>query len=134
MSLGQLSVELIAESLIFGSVQYSLASCLMSSVFSVRNFSKDQQTLNNAVGALCEFLKVAIVWFAITSALMYYSHGTKGFVVTFILTLVIVGWLTWIYEKAFREAACKNHLHKPSIWKCLVDSDCLLDKKSHQKC
>ena len=46
--------KLIGKSILFASMQFAIGSVEMSSKFSVKNFSKDQDTLQNAADALDE--------------------------------------------------------------------------------
>ena len=43
-------------------MQFSIGSVEMSSKFSVKNFSKDQHTLQNAAGALSDYMKIGLMW------------------------------------------------------------------------
>ena len=51
----------VGEAIVFASIQFSIGSVEMSSKFSVMNFSKDQETLQNAAYALTDYLKIALL-------------------------------------------------------------------------
>ena len=55
-------MKMIGEAILLASIQFSIGSVEMSSKFSVKNFSKDQETLQNAADALSDYLKIGIFW------------------------------------------------------------------------
>jgi len=110
---------IFGESLLLGSIQVALASTEMSSRYSVLNFSKDQDTLQNAANALSSYILVAIV-FAIGAILvMYSSFGIKGLIICLFTNVLIVGWIVFSYLGAFRSAATKYHLKMPKLFQSL---------------
>jgi len=111
-----LAAALISEALLYGSIQWSIASVSMSSSFSVRNFSKDQTTLNHAIEALAEYIKVGLIWTILVTALMWYNHGVKGVVISVVMNLLIMGWLWYTYNDAFCAAAHKYELIKSKLF------------------
>ena len=56
-------------------MQFAIGSVEMSSKFSVRNFSKDQETLQNAADALADYLRIGIMWTIGVTVLFYAKHG-----------------------------------------------------------
>jgi hypothetical protein len=46
--------EMFGEAILLASMQFAIGSVEMSSKFSVKNFSKDQETLQNAADALSD--------------------------------------------------------------------------------
>lgn len=107
--------QVLGRSLFWAGLQFSIASVLQSSTFSVLNFSKDQETLQGAADALRHYVIVAVVWTVATMLVMYSKHGLCGAVIGFITNLVIVGWLIGLYVHAFGVAAKRNNLKFPSI-------------------
>jgi len=109
-------VKVIGQSLFWSGLQFSIASVLQSSTFSVLNFSKDQETLQGAADALRHYIIVAVVWTVATMLVMYSKHGLCGLIVGFITNAIIVGWLIGLYLHAFKRAAERNHLQFPLIF------------------
>jgi len=54
--------KIIGEALLYASIVSSIGSVEMSSKFSVMNFSKDQETLQNAADALSDYLRIGLLW------------------------------------------------------------------------
>ncbi len=106
----------IGEAIIFGSIQFSIGSVEMSSKFSVMNFSKDQETLQNAAYALSDYLKIALLWTVGTSLIMYSNFHKLGLYANLIVNAVIVGWIYYSYHICFQKAAEKNGLKYPKIF------------------
>ncbi len=111
------SLTLIAgEALLFSAMQFSLGSVELSSKFSVRNFTKDQETMNNAVRALKDYNVVALVW-TIGVALMFGGiHGWTGLIASVVFNFAFVLWINLTYFAAFHEAAQKFNLTVPSMF------------------
>ena len=55
-------VTITGKAILFASMQFAIGSVEMSSKFSVKNFSNDQATLQNAADALSDYLKISIVY------------------------------------------------------------------------
>jgi len=110
------SCELLSSALFLSSVQFSIGSVLLSSTYSVRNFSKDQDTLNNGCGALKEYETVAFIWMIIVALFLVYSHGLKGLIIGLIFNILVIGWIHWRYCIAFKDACKKHNLRHPNVW------------------
>lgn len=108
--------KLVSEAIFYSSIQASIGSVEMSSKFSVKNFSKDQDTLNNAAVALKNYIWIASIWTIGTILSLYATHGTIGAVVGLIANTVMMGWIIVSYKWAFQEAATKNKLQEPIIF------------------
>ena len=54
--------EMLGEAILLASMQFAIGSVEMSSKFSVKNFSKDQDTLQNAADALSDYMKIGLMW------------------------------------------------------------------------
>lgn len=106
----------IGEAIIFGSIQFSIGSVEMSSKFSVMNFSKDQETLQNAAYALTDYLKIALIWTIGTSLIMYSNYSKLGLYTNILVNAIIVGWITYSYHICFQKAAEKNKLKYPTFY------------------
>lgn len=89
----------------------------MSSKFSVKNFSKDQETLNHAVDALTDYLIVSMFWTLGTSLIFYTNYGMMGLLANIFSNLLIVAWITISYMMAFKEAAKKDNLQVPILFR-----------------
>ena len=79
----------LSEAILFGSIQFSIGSVEMSSKFSVMNFSKDQETLQNAAYALTDYLKIALLWTIGCSFILYSNFGYIGLSMSIFTNLVI---------------------------------------------
>uniref|UniRef100_A0A6C0CYY2 Uncharacterized protein n=1 Tax=viral metagenome TaxID=1070528 RepID=A0A6C0CYY2_9ZZZZ len=117
------TVELLGEAILFSSIQFSIGSVEMSSKFSVKNFSNDQATLQNAADALSDYLKISIVWTLGVILLLYSKYKFIGLLAGLISNLIVILWIYFSYITAFK-AACdktpglvmpKLHLVTPSV-------------------
>jgi hypothetical protein len=106
----------IGEAILFASIQFSIGSVEMSSKFSVMNFSKDQETLQNAAYALTDYLKIALLWTIGTSLIMYSNFSGLGLMTNIVINSIIVGWIMYSYHICFLRAAEKYNLKYPSFF------------------
>jgi hypothetical protein len=109
------NLRMIGEALILASIQFSIGSVEMSSKFSVKNFSKDQATLDSAVYALYEYIKISIIWSLCVIVLMYLNFGKKGALYAFITNFIFVYWIYYSYVECFKIAIEQNNLVYPKI-------------------
>lgn len=107
---------IIGKALLFAGIQFSLGSVEMSSKFSVKNFSKDQETLDNAVKALRDYDIVALIWTIGTCLVFYANYKWLGLFASLITNLVFVLWINLSYYASFRFAAKKYNLKVPSLF------------------
>ncbi len=107
---------IIGKSLLFAGIQFSLGSVEMSSKFSVKNFSKDQATLNAAVDALRDYIIIAIIWTLGNCFVFYSNYGWKGLVSSLVANVVFILWIYISYYFAFRTAARANGLKVPGLF------------------
>ena len=107
------TLKMIGEAILYSSIQFAIGSVEMSSKFSVKNFSKDKETLNNAIEALYDYIKIASIWTLGVAILLYSSYGIMGFLVGVIANLVIIIWIYMSYLEAFRIAANKYGFECP---------------------
>jgi hypothetical protein len=107
--------EVFGEAILLASMQFAIGSVEMSSKFSVKNFAKDQETLQNAVDALSDYLKIAIMWTFGLSILFYARYDVIGIVMSILTNAVIVCWIYYSYVNAFKVAAKENNLKVPIV-------------------
>ena len=87
----------------------------MSSKFSVKNFSKDQETLQNAADALSDYLKIGIFWTIGVTIMLYANHGIPGAISAITINLLIIIWIYVSYIQSFKMASQKYKLTMPRI-------------------
>lgn len=100
--------KVIGKAIMLASIQSAIASVEMSSKFSVLNFSKDQQILQNAANALSSYLIIGIVWMIGTILVLYSSYGMLGFIAGVLCNMAIIAWTTISYTRAFKIAVLKR--------------------------
>ena len=108
--------KIIGKSILFASMQFAIGSVEMSSKFSVKNFSKDQETLQHAADALRDYIIIGFLWTIGTCLIFYTSYGVFGIVVNLITNLLIVLWIYLSYLQSFKSASIKNNLQMPKIF------------------
>jgi hypothetical protein len=108
------TMKMVGEAILYSSIQFAIGSVEMSSKFSVKNFSKDTETLNNAIEALYDYLKIAIIWTIGVSMLLYSSYGIMGLMTGLVANLIIIMWIYFSYIEAFKVAANKYGLSYPT--------------------
>lgn len=106
---------LFGEAILLASMQFAIGSVEMSSKFSVRNFSKDQETLQNAADALSDYLRIGLLWTFGIILLFYAKHDTIGAIVALITNILIIAWIYYSYLSSFEYAAKTNKLIIPTI-------------------
>lgn len=115
--------KMLGEAILYGSIQFSIGSVEMSSKFSVKNFSKDQETLQNAADALMDYIKISFIWTLGVTLLLFSKYGWLGAISSIISNAVVVLWIYFSYHDAFKTAVKKNsnlvmpkmHLITPSV-------------------
>lgn len=105
----------IGEAILLGSISFCVASVEMSSKFSVKNFSTDQDTLQNAADALSDYITIAVIWMLANTFILFAKFGICGIVSSVIVNFVILFWIYDSYKKAFKVAADKNNLKMPHV-------------------
>lgn len=109
-------MKVIGKSILFASMQFAIGSVEMSSKFSVKNFSKDQATLQNAADALTDYMIIGFVWALGTCLILFASYGLKGLVANLISNVIIMGWIYVSYINAFKQAVMANNLKMPDLF------------------
>ena len=109
------SMIMLGEAILLASMQFSIGSVEMSSKFSVKNFSKDQETLQNAADALSDYMKIGLLWTIGLSIMFYARYDKIGAAMSIIMNLLIIAWIYFSYMQAF-DIACKNgNLKCPTV-------------------
>jgi hypothetical protein len=109
------AVMLFGEAILLASMQFAIGSVEMSSKFSVRNFSKDQDTLQNAADALSDYLRIGFFWTFGVTILFYAKHDKMGAIIAIITNLLIIAWIYYSYLVSFEYAAKAHNLNMPSV-------------------
>jgi hypothetical protein len=109
------NLVLLGEVVLLASMQFSIGSVEMSSKFSVKNFSKDQETLQNAADALVDYLRIGIIWSIGLSLLFYAKHDTTGLILCLLSNIIIILWIYMSYINAFKHAMKMNNLKFPVV-------------------
>ncbi len=115
MEIDNETLLLFGEAILLASMQFAIGSVEMSSKFSVRNFSKDQETLQNAADALSDYLRIGIMWTIGLTILFYAKHGKVGAMIALITNLLIIAWIYYSYLNAFEYASKTNKLTDPTV-------------------
>lgn len=108
--------KILGQSIFYSSIQAAIGSVEMSSKFSVMNFAKDQETLQNAADALRNYTYIAALWTLATILVLYSQYGTKGIVAGTVSNLAYVLWIYFSYIYAFKTAANKYGLKEPYVY------------------
>lgn len=108
-------LALVGEVILLASMQFSIGSVEMSSKFSVKNFSKDQETLQNGADALMDYVRIGLIWTFALSLLFFSRHGIVGFILCCLANVSIMLWIYCSYIHAFKMAMKKYNLKYPSI-------------------
>ncbi len=102
------------------SIQFSIASAAMSSVFSVINFSKEQDILDNAADSLRGYMYIAAIWTMGNMLIQGSQSGRVGAIIALIGNLICISWIYASYIYAFKTAAKKYNLKEPKVWRLTV--------------
>ncbi len=112
-------MKVVGKAILFASMQFAIGSVEMSSKFSVKNFSKDQDTLQNAADALSDYMIIGLFWTVGTSFVFFASYGWHGLVANLVANFGILLWIYASYINAFRQASKANNLQMPKMFKDL---------------
>ena len=110
-------VTVMGKAILFASMQFAIGSVEMSSKFSVKNFSKDQQTLQHAADALSDYIYIGIFWSMGTCFMFYGSYGMRGALVNLLANMLIMLWIISSYKRSFQYACNASHLQMPIMFK-----------------
>lgn len=120
MSRGQKIAKIAGKSILLAGFLVALASVEMSSRFSVINFAKSNDVLQNAANALTAFTIIGCVWAIGSTAVLYSSYAVPGLVAGIISNAMILAWIIISYRAAFDRAAAENGLERPTMFKALI--------------
>jgi hypothetical protein len=108
---------IIGKAILFASMQFAIGSVEMSSKFSVKNFSKDQDTLDNAADALSDYILIGCLWTIGTSLIFTANYGWLGAFWNIVSNIAIILWIYISYMKAFKDASDKYKLEMPKLFR-----------------
>lgn len=111
----KINLKCLGDAILYSSISFAIASVEMSSKFSVKNFSKDNETLQNAADALSDYLKIGCLWAVGTTLVLYCNFGVQGAITSVVMNSIIIFWIYVSYQKAFKLAADKNNLNLPKV-------------------
>lgn len=109
--------KIIGQAIFYSSIQAAIGSVEMSSKFSIINFSKDQETLQNAADALRNYMVIAFLWAFATVLVMYSQYGFTGAICGFLANAAYIIWIYLSYIHSFKVAANKYGLQLPCVFK-----------------
>jgi len=110
-------VPIMGKAILFASMQFAIGSVEMSSKFSVKNFSKDQTTLQHAADALSDYIFIGVIWTLGTCMMFYGNYGMKGALVNLITNFIIMSWIIVSYRRAFTYACESSELEMPKLFR-----------------
>ena len=106
---------LFGEAILLAAVQFTIVLVEISSKSSVKNHSKDQETLQNAADALTDYLQIGMLWTFGLSVLFYVKYDVEGLAMILITNILIMAWIYYSYVNCFNYAAKKYNLVDPII-------------------
>lgn len=109
------TIKVIGKAIMLASQSFAIGSVTQSSVYSVRNFSKDQSTLDNAADALKVYVYIGGLWAISNAMVLGASYGVKGAALAITFNVLIMYWIWTIYIQAFEESAQKYNLQIPRV-------------------
>jgi hypothetical protein len=117
---GQKIAKVVGKAILLAGFLVALASVEMSSRFSVLNFAKDDEILQNAANALSAFTFIGVIWAIGSTAVLYSSYGTPGVVAGVISNGIILAWIVLSYYAAFQRASKERGLKMPDMFKTFI--------------
>jgi hypothetical protein len=115
------NLKLAGEAILLASIGFSIASVEMSSKFSVKNFSKDQKTLQAASTALDLYLVVGGLWALGVCLMLYGSYSTPGLIWGLITNVAVLLWIMASYLHAFKQATDQHDVLFPRCFFGLIN-------------
>lgn len=110
-------VTILGKAILFASMQFAIGSVEMSSKFSVKNFSKDQTTLQHAADALSDYIYIGVFWTLGTCLMFWGSYGMRGALINFVANFIIMAWIISSYKKSFEYACYTGNLEMPKMFR-----------------
>jgi len=114
------AVYILGKAILMASMQFAIGSVEMSSKFSVKNFSKDQRTLDNAIKALKDYMIIGLLWTIGTGMIFYVNYGVKGLLMNLIANFSIMLWIYLSYYAAFNESVDLFKKENPNMTPLVV--------------
>lgn len=111
---------ILGKAILMASMQFAIGSVEMSSKFSVKNFSKDQRTLDNAIKALKDYMIIGSLWTVGTSMIFYVNYDMKGLLMNLIANFSIMLWIYLSYYAAFNESVDLFKKENPTLTPLVV--------------
>jgi hypothetical protein len=110
-------VTIMGKAILFASMQFAIGSVEMSSKFSVKNFSKDQVTLQHAADALSDYIFIGVVWTLGTGMMFWGNYGMRGAIINLIANMIIMAWIIQSYKGSFEYACNAEKLEMPIMFR-----------------
>ena len=107
-------LKVIGKAMMLGAQQFAVGSVLMSSSYSVKNFSKDQDTLQSAADAMVSYIYVGMLWTLANALVLGASYGRNGAIAAVVANAMVMIWIYIVYVKAFKTAAGMYGLRYPN--------------------
>jgi hypothetical protein len=101
---------LIGEAIILSSIQFSISCIEMSPKCVIRQFTKDQESLQNAIDSLSDYIKIGTIWTLFITTLFYAKHDKVGAIIAILINILIMAWVYFTYNKTIEKAAKANNL------------------------
>jgi hypothetical protein len=114
-------VAIVGKSIVFATMQFAILSVEVSSKFSIKNFTKDQHTLQHAADALSEYIFMGLVWTLGTSLIFFANYGMKGILINLITNFLIILWIMSGYKRAFNYACDQSQLEFPVLFRNFIN-------------
>lgn len=108
-------LKIVGKAMMLGSQNFAIGSVIQSSVFSVKNFSKDSATLQSAADALVSYVWIGLLWTVSNMLVLGASYGMQGAIAALLSNGLIMSWIWVSYIKAFAEAQKMYDLPPPRI-------------------
>lgn len=115
------NLKLAGEAILLSSIGFSIASVEMSSKFSVKNFSKDQRTMQAASTALDTYNTVGLLWALGVTIMLWGSYGRPGLAWGIITNVAVLAWINISYLHAFKQATEQNDVKFPRCMYGLIN-------------
>ncbi len=108
-------LKVVGKAMMLGAQQFAIGSVLMSSSYSVKNFSKDQETLQSAADAMKSYIYVGVLWTLADAFVLGASYGKRGALAAVVANAMVMVWIWVVYIAAFRKAQSMYGLQFPDV-------------------
>lgn len=110
-------VAITGKAILFASMQFAIRSVEMTSKFSIKAFSKDQDTLQHAADSLSDYIFMGLCWTLGTSMIFWGNYGMKGVLINLIANLFFMSIIISGYKRALKYACQKGDLQFPELFR-----------------